>query len=98
VEYSGSRSPESCARAAVEDLVRAKMIRSAADVLFAEPRVIRNAYVLYDAHYGEARQTVIDFLSSVGIRVAGRYGNWEYSSMEDALLGGRAAAEQVERQ
>jgi protoporphyrinogen oxidase len=98
VEYSGPRSPESCARAAVEDLVRAKMIQSAADVLFAEPRVIRNAYVLYDAHYGEARQTVIDFLSSAGIRVAGRYGNWEYSSMEDALLGGRAAAEQVERQ
>jgi len=98
VEYSGPRSPEACARAAVEDLVRAKMISGAAEVLFAEPRVIRNAYVLYDAHYGEARQTVVDFLSKVGIRIAGRYGNWEYSSMEDALLGGRAAAEQVERQ
>ncbi|MGZ6071537.1 MAG: protoporphyrinogen/coproporphyrinogen oxidase, partial [Myxococcaceae bacterium] len=34
VEYSGPRDPESCARAAVGDLVRAKMIRSAADVLF----------------------------------------------------------------
>jgi len=97
VEYSGPRSPEACARAAVEDLVRAKMIGSAADVLFTEPRVIRNAYVLYDAHYGQARQTVIDFLGEAGIRTAGRYGNWEYSSMEDALLGGRAAAEQVER-
>ena len=97
VEYSGPRSPQACARAAVEDLVRARMIRSAADVLFAEPRVIRNAYVLYDAHYGQARQAVIDFLAQVGIRTAGRYGNWEYSSMEDALLGGRAAAEQVER-
>jgi protoporphyrinogen oxidase len=97
VEYSGPRSPEACARAAVEDLVRARMIRSAADVLFAEPRVIRNAYVLYDGQYGEARQTVVDFLGQVGIRTAGRYGNWEYSSMEDALLGGRAAAEQVER-
>ncbi len=97
VEYSGPRPPEACARAAVEDLVRARMIRSAADVLFTEPRVIRNAYVLYDAHYGEARQTVIDFLGRIGIRTAGRYGNWEYSSMEDALLGGRAAAEQVER-
>jgi protoporphyrinogen oxidase len=96
VEYSGPRSPEACARAAVEDLVRAKMIHGAADVLFTESRVIRNAYVLYDAHYGQARQTVIDFLSKVGIRTAGRYGNWEYSSMEDALLGGRAAAEQVE--
>ena len=97
VEYSGRRSPEACAQAAVEDLVRAKMISGAADVLFTEPRVIRNAYVLYDAHYGPARQTVIDFLSRVGIRTAGRYGNWEYSSMEDALLGGRAAAEQLER-
>jgi protoporphyrinogen oxidase len=97
VEYSGPRSPETCARAAVEDLVRARMIGRAADVLFTEPRVIRNAYVLYDAHYGQARQTVIDFLGEVGIRTAGRYGNWEYSSMEDALLGGRAAADQVER-
>jgi protoporphyrinogen oxidase len=97
VEYSGARSPEACARAAVEDLVRARMIGSAADVLFTEPRVIRNAYVLYDAHYGQARQTVIDFLGEAGIRTAGRYGNWEYSSMEDALLGGRAAADQVER-
>ncbi|HTS81299.1 MAG TPA: FAD-dependent oxidoreductase [Myxococcaceae bacterium] len=97
VEYSGPRSPEACARAAVEDLVRARMIASAADVLFTEPRVIRNAYVLYDAHYGSARQTVLDFLTRAGIRTAGRYGNWEYSSMEDALLGGRAAAEQIER-
>ena len=97
VEYSGPRSPEACARAAVEDLVRARMIRSAADVLFTEPRVIRNAYVLYDASYGEARDTVMRFLTGAGVRTAGRYGNWEYSSMEDALLGGRAAAEQVER-
>ena len=73
------------------------MIGSAADVLFTEPRVIRNAYVLYDASYGEARDTVMRFLTGAGLRTAGRYGNWEYSSMEDALLGGRAAAEQVER-
>ena len=89
--------PRPCARAAVEDLVRAKMIRSAADVLFAEPRVIRNAYVLYDASYGEARETVIASSPARASRPPGATGNWEYSSMEDALLGGRAAAEQVER-
>ena len=81
----------------MEDLVRARMIRSAADVVFAEPRVIRNAYVLYDANYGQAKAKVMEFLTGAGIRTAGRYGNWEYSSMEDALLGGRGAAEQVER-
>ena len=97
VEYSGPRSTQSCAGAAVEDLLRARMIRAAEDVLFAEPRVIPSAYVLYDSQYGPSRQLVLDFLAGAGIRTAGRYGNWEYSSMEDALLAGRAAAEQVER-
>jgi protoporphyrinogen oxidase len=97
VEYSGRRSPESCATAAVADLVRARMIRSEGDVLFAEPRVIPHAYVLYDHAYGTARTTVMDFLAQAEIQAAGRYGNWEYSSMEDALLGGRAAAGRLER-
>jgi protoporphyrinogen oxidase len=96
VEYSGGGSPEDCARAAVEDLVRARMVRGAEDILFAEPRVIRHAYVLYDHAYGPARDRVMDFLRKAGVQTAGRYGNWEYSSMEDALLGGRAAAERVE--
>jgi protoporphyrinogen oxidase len=96
VEYSGGGSPEDCARAAVEDLVRARMVRGAEDILFAEPRVIRHAYVLYDHAYGPARDQVMDFLRKAGVQTAGRYGNWEYSSMEDALLGGRAAAERVE--
>jgi protoporphyrinogen oxidase len=96
VEYSGSRSPEACARAAVEDLVRARMVGGPEDILFAEPRVIRHAYVLYDNAYGPARDRVMDFLREAEVQTAGRYGNWEYSSMEDALLGGRAAAERVE--
>jgi protoporphyrinogen oxidase len=96
VEYSGNRSPEACARSAVEDLVRAQMVRGPEDILFAEPRVIRHAYVLYDHAYGPARDRVMAFLGRAGVQTAGRYGNWEYSSMEDALLGGRAAAERVE--
>jgi protoporphyrinogen oxidase len=97
VEYSGPRSPAACATAAVADLVRARMIRGEEDVLFAEPRVIRSAYVLYDHAYGAARTTVMDFLARAEVLTAGRYGNWEYSSMEDALLGGRAAAGRLER-
>jgi hypothetical protein len=97
VEYSGPRSPGACAAAAVADLVKARMIRGEEDVLFAEPRIIPHAYVLYDHSYGTARTTVMDFLAQAGVQTAGRYGNWEYSSMEDALLGGRAAAGRLER-
>lgn len=96
VEYSGPRSTASCAAAAVADLVKAQMIRGEEDVLFAEPRVIPHAYVLYDHAYGAARTTVMEFLAQAQVQTAGRYGNWEYSSMEDALLGGRAAAGRLE--
>ncbi len=34
-------------------------------------------------------------LAAHGVQVAGRYGRWEYSSMEDALLSGRDAARQL---
>jgi hypothetical protein len=32
------------------------------------------------------------WLARHDIQLAGRYGRWEYSSMEDALLSGREAA------
>ena len=72
------------------------MIHSAEDVLFTEPREIPNAYVLYDDATGRPATTVMRFLAA---RASDRRAlrQWEYSSMEDALLGGRAAAEQVER-
>ena len=97
VEYShrGERTRAACESAAVEDLVRAQMIHAREDVLFAEAVEIPHAYVLYDDAYGSAKRVVIDFLNGVGIHTAGRYGQWEYSSMEDALLAGRAVASRL---
>jgi protoporphyrinogen oxidase len=95
VEYShhGERTLAGCEKDAVEDLVRAEMVHRREDVLFAEAAEIPHAYVIYDEGYGPARKTVVDFLESTGIHLAGRYGQWEYSSMEDALLSGRATAD-----
>ena len=55
-------------------------------------RTIPTAYVLFDQQHAAARQTVLDHFAAHGVQVAGRYGRWEYSSMEDALLTGRDAA------
>ena len=68
------------------------MIGSRADVRFAEARTIPHAYVIHDAAYGPARDAVRSWLEERDVLVAGRSGSWEYSSMEDALLGGREAA------
>ncbi|HLT30891.1 MAG TPA: FAD-dependent oxidoreductase [Myxococcaceae bacterium] len=97
VEYShhGERSPEACEAAAIEDLLRSQMIHRAEDVRFARATVIPHAYVLYDAAYDAAKGTLVRFLEEAGIVPVGRYGQWEYSSMEDAILSGRAVARKL---
>ncbi|MBJ6765372.1 FAD-dependent oxidoreductase [Myxococcaceae bacterium JPH2] len=99
VEYShhGSLSLADAEAKAVEDLLRSQMIHSADDILFARAREIPNAYVLYDDAYGPAKSEVVRFLDQAGIHTAGRYGQWEYSSMEDAILAGRAVARTLNR-
>jgi protoporphyrinogen oxidase len=61
-------------------------------VRLARARTIPVAYVLFDHDHAAARGRVIDHLRAHGVAVAGRYGNWEYSSMEDAIVSGRDAA------
>jgi protoporphyrinogen oxidase len=63
-----------------------------AKVRIARARTIPVAYVLFDHDHASARATVIEHLRAHGVLVAGRYGNWEYSSMEDAILSGGDAA------
>ncbi len=52
----------------------------------------RYAYVIYDFNYQAARRISLDWLSERGVESVGRYGDWNYSSMEDALIAGREAA------
>ena len=66
-----------------------------ARVRLTRARTIQVAYVLFDHHHAAARATVLAHLAAHGIQVAGRYGRWEYSSMEDALLSGREAARKL---
>jgi len=61
-------------------------------VVLSRARTIPTAYVLFDHHHARARATVQRHFERHGVQLAGRYGRWEYSSMEDALLSGRDAA------
>ena len=64
-------------------------------VRLARARTIPVAYVLFDHDHAPARAQVLAHLDAAGVQVAGRYGRWEYSSMEDALLSGREAARRL---
>jgi protoporphyrinogen oxidase len=64
-------------------------------ILLQRARTIPVAYVLFDHQHAASRAVVLDHLAAHGVQIAGRYGRWEYSSMEDALLSGREAARKL---
>jgi protoporphyrinogen oxidase len=76
----------------VRGLVELGLIDGAGDVRFARARRIDYAYVIFDHAYYEALAVIQPFLEQERIVSTGRYGGWNYSSMEDALLMGRAGA------
>lgn len=73
-------------------LVAMGLVARPGDVRFMRLRHIEHAYVVYDRDRESALATIMPFLERAGITTTGRYGGWNYSSMEDALLFGRDAA------
>jgi len=65
------------------------------DVRFARVRRIDCAYVIFDHAYYDALEVIRPFLAQSRLLSTGRYGGWQYGSMEDALIQGRDAARTV---
>jgi protoporphyrinogen oxidase len=80
------------AGAARNGLVRCGILKAGDEVPVKDVLDIRYAYVVFDAHYKAAVPAIHRYLESKGIISIGRYGGWEYSSMEDAILEGRRTA------
>jgi protoporphyrinogen oxidase len=76
---------------ALDGLSRCGLIERGGVVL-SRARTIEVAYVLFDHHHATATATVQAHFHRHGVQLAGRYGKWEYSSMEDAIVSGRDAA------
>ena len=53
--------------------------------------------MIFDHAYFASLDVVRPFLAAHGILSVGRYGGWNYSSMEDALIFGRDAARDAAR-
>jgi protoporphyrinogen oxidase len=73
-------------------LIEMGVIAGAEDIRFARLRRIDFAYVIFDHGYYDALAVIRPFLERARIISTGRYGGWQYGSMEDALLEGRAGA------
>ena len=79
----------------VRDLQKCGILHDGDRVLTRHLLDIRFAYVVFDEHRQAHLQDLVDYLESRDIFTAGRYGRWDYYSMEDSILSGKSAAEKV---
>ncbi len=82
----------------VKDLIKAGIITSRDKILAKLVLDIRYAYPLYDHNYKESVATSQRFLRKNNIYSTGRFGSWEYLSMEDVINQGREIAQQLNGQ
>jgi len=87
----GSGDPDEVAAAAEADLVALGWL-DPAQVRVRQVTVLDPAYVVFDHARRDAVATLRRWLSGAGVRLAGRWAEWKYSAMEDAVLDGMAAA------
>ncbi len=80
---------------ALADLVRLGVITGEDCVETVLPIRIDCAYVIHDRHTAPVRVRLQEALRKRDVLVAGRYGQWEYSAMEDAMVGGLKIAREA---
>ena len=80
---------------ALEGLKRAGILWNGDRIVYRRISVLDPAYVIYDRFRARHVPALIERLRSFDVHTAGRFGAWEYSSMEDAIRAGADAARQV---
>jgi len=71
------------------------LVEQESDVKFARLRCIECAYVIYDKNYSKCLETIHPFLKKHNIYSIGRFGSWNYSAMEDAIIDGKNTAVKI---
>jgi len=80
---------------AIADMVKLGTITGADSVETVLPVRIECAYVIHDSRTAPVRTALQKALRERDVLVAGRYGHWEYSAMEDAMVGGLRIAREA---
>lgn len=78
-------------RKSIELMKEMKMIENVNEIKFMDYRKIQNGYVIYHKEYFEDMKIINDWCEKNSIKLAGRYGRWTYSAMEDAIIEGMEA-------
>ena len=86
---------EGTVRRVISDLIAMKIIHCRDDVISQMVIDIPCAYVIFNHARNAALRVIRRFLTERAIFSIGRYGRWEYKSMEDSFMDGMATAEEL---
>ena len=79
----------------INGLVKMKVLEKKSDIKTTLPLLLPDAYVIYDNYRDSTVPELEKKLSTQGVVLAGRWGRWEYSSMEDAIIEGFEAGKKA---
>lgn len=68
---------------------------ASSDIITEKTIYIPNAYVIYDAWRANNLEKIRTTLQEYNIHSIGRYGEWKYASMQEAILDGKTMAESI---
>lgn len=79
----------------LKGLVEANILKKTDKIDVVQFLPISHAYVIYNQDRVRALSSIFKFLQKNKIQSIGRYGAWKYSFMEEAILDGKKAAENI---
>lgn len=79
----------------IAGLQDAKVLKQDDEIVFKDIMEIPCAYVIYDQMREKVHADLMSGLNEKQIYSIGRFGNWEYSAMEDAIYQGQQTAQRI---
>jgi UDP-galactopyranose mutase len=85
----------SIVRRSIDSLIRLGLLRGESEIDRIEVVDKKHAYILHTLDRTKNVSAIKEYLEKKGIYLSGMHGEWKYSWMHDAILGGKALAEQL---
>jgi protoporphyrinogen oxidase len=80
----------------ISGLERAGILEPGDEILVSKIVTITPAYVIYTLDHEAAVGTILAWLAEKGIHTVGRFGEWQYFNMDDAIASGRDAVRSLQ--
>ncbi len=70
----------------IDKLIKLGILQNHQEIVVSDIINIEPAYVIFDEHRKRALPEIMKYLHSKGVYSIGRYGSWDYMSMEDSII------------